>query len=247
MCCNNKKRIRLYFTLLAVCLSFICSSLAYGQAPKEIDLPVGCDWKINHEQVVYWADNHDITELAENGGIKFIKTGTTLVKVYVKEDGKIYLYQYNVHVLPVENFRSFNDRKSENVFLPVADSIQYAQRVLELVNSERAQAGCRPLKFSDILQNGATVRAQELTQLFSHTRPDGSDCTTVVSQYLGKYWLGENIAAGQTSPEEVVDSWMKSPGHRANILNAKFKEIGVGFAYKVDDKYSYYWVQIFKG
>ena len=59
--------------------------------------------------------------------------------------------------------------------------------------------------------------------------------------------LGENIAAGNPTPEEVVDSWMHSPGHRANILNKDFKELGVGYCYKDNSTYKHYWIQMFRG
>ena len=57
----------------------------------------------------------------------------------------------------------------------------------------------------------------------------------------------ENIAAGNATPEAVVDQWMHSPGHRANILNKDFKELGVGYYYKENSTYKHYWIQMFRG
>ena len=86
----------------------------------------------------------------------------------------------------------------------------------------------------------ADIRAKELVSLFSHSRPDGSDYTTVLPSGLNAW--GENVAMGQTSPEKVMESWMNSSGHRANILSSDFTLIGVGF---YESGGEYYWVQNF--
>ena len=62
----------------------------------------------------------------------------------------------------------------------------------------------------------------------------------------GTYTVGENIAAGSATPETVVKQWMNSPGHRANILNSDYEELGVGYAYKSGSEYGHYWVQMFR-
>ena len=101
-----------------------------------------------------------------------------------------------------------------------------------------------PLKLSAELQSAAAIRAEEITRRFSHTRPDGSKCSTVIPN--GKYNMGENIAAGKNTASKVVQQWMNSPGHRANILRSDYTELGVGYAYKEDSQYKHYWVQIFR-
>lgn len=120
-----------------------------------------------------------------------------------------------------------------------------AVQVLNLVNAERAKAGAAPLRLAQDLQNAAAVRAEEITRSFSHTRPDGRSCFTLVRDQ--KHTMGENIAAGSATPEAVVDQWMQSPGHRANMLNKSFKELGVGHMYKQGSKYGHYWIQMFRG
>lgn len=123
----------------------------------------------------------------------------------------------------------------------------YVDEVIRLVNIERANAGLGPLAKNDKLCQAATARASETTILFSHTRPDETQCFTVLEEYGISYMVcAENIAAGQRTPAEVVDGWMNSPGHRANILNSRVQEIGVGVVY-VEDAYHYYWVQLFRG
>lgn len=121
----------------------------------------------------------------------------------------------------------------------------FAQEVLNLVNEERAKAGAGPLRLANDLQQEANIRAEELVSLFSHTRPDGRDCFSVMRN-KGRT-CAENIAAGQQNPAEVMKSWMNSSGHRANILNSKLKELGVGFVKREGTEYDYYWVQLFRG
>ncbi|MFJ8191991.1 CAP domain-containing protein [Streptomyces sp. NPDC096094] len=104
-------------------------------------------------------------------------------------------------------------------------------QVLALVNEERASAGCSPVTANDRLTRAADDYSDVMASsgVMSHTGPDGSTMTTRV-EAAGYQWstLGENIARGQADAASVMDSWMNSPGHRANILNCSFKELGVG-------------------
>lgn len=120
----------------------------------------------------------------------------------------------------------------------------YAQRVLDLVNIERRKAGVKPLALSDELMRAAAVRSQEIIKVFSHTRPDGTSFTSIVSRHGRR--IGENIAGGYQTSEDVVDGWMHSDGHRKNILHPDFTELGVGYTYEEDSQYKHYWVQIFR-
>lgn len=121
----------------------------------------------------------------------------------------------------------------------------YAYRVLELVNIERAKVGLAPLAFAQNIMNCAQIRAAETVSLFSHTRPDGSSCFTCFTAcgVPSGAW-GENIAAGYRTPEAVVEGWMNSSGHRANILNGSFKYIGIGVK-KTSSGYGVYATQCF--
>ncbi|MFD8223083.1 CAP domain-containing protein [Streptomyces massasporeus] len=104
-------------------------------------------------------------------------------------------------------------------------------QVLTLVNKERAAAGCSPVTANDRLTRAADDYSDVMASsgVMSHTGPDGSTMTTRV-EAAGYQWstLGENIAQGQADAASVMKSWMNSPGHRANILNCSFKELGVG-------------------
>ena len=138
---------------------------------------------------------------------------------------------------------------NENYLTDSADvGSNYAQEILDLVNEERASVGLRPLKLSSTLMDGTAIRADELTEYFSHTRPNGTNCSTVVEDTYPSSYLGENIAAGQNSAEDVMDDWMHSEGHRANILKSSYTELGVGLAYVYKSEYNTnypYWVQMF--
>ena len=118
--------------------------------------------------------------------------------------------------------------------------------VLRLVNVERMNEGLAPLTMFAAMQTATDIRALEIVESFSHTRPDGTDCFTVLDE-VGVNWssVGENIAAGQQTPAAVMNSWMNSPGHRANILTAGFRHIGVGYTYSQGSSYGAYWVQLF--
>ncbi len=120
-----------------------------------------------------------------------------------------------------------------------------AEAVASLVNAARRDAGLSELELDADLCAAAQARAQEIAQSFSHTRPDGSSCFTILEEFGISYRAaGENIAMGQRTPEEVIDGWMNSSGHRANILNGTFTSIGVG--YYVDGAGAAHWVQIFQ-
>ncbi|WHM28944.1 CAP domain-containing protein [Streptomyces sp. BPPL-273] len=104
-------------------------------------------------------------------------------------------------------------------------------QVLALVNEERAAAGCSPVTANDRLTRAADDYSDVMASsgVMSHTGPDGSTMASRV-EAAGYQWstLGENIARGQADAASVMDSWMNSEGHRANILNCSFKELGVG-------------------
>lgn len=121
---------------------------------------------------------------------------------------------------------------------------KYATEVLQLINAERAKIGLSALTTTNSLSDAANLRAAEIKGLFSHTRPDGSNSFTVLDKYNINYQAaGENIAYGQKTPEAVVEAWMNSAGHRANILNSSFGKVGIG-CYVASDG-TLYWTQLF--
>ena len=123
-----------------------------------------------------------------------------------------------------------------------------AEAVLNLVNAERQKAGLKSLTLSDNLTRIAKMKAQDMADknYFSHTSPTYGSPFEMLQAFGVTYkTAGENIAAGQRTPDEVMESWMNSSGHRANILNANYTELGVG--YTTGGSYGTEWVQLFVG
>ena len=125
-----------------------------------------------------------------------------------------------------------------------AAALSYAEQIVKLVNAERAKEGLPAVQLDAQITAAANIRAREIVQQFAHTRPNGSSFYTVLKEngisYMG---CGENIAYGQRTAEEVMNGWMNSSGHRANIMNKNYKNIGVG--YYQDARGVKYWVQLF--
>ena len=117
-----------------------------------------------------------------------------------------------------------------------------ASQIVAICNEYRVAEGLEPLTEDPELDALAQIRAEEIVVYFEHERPDGSDCFTVMKDYKCTL-CGENIAAGQGNPKEVVDAWMDSEGHRANIMNKDFKRIGIG--YSAGGEFGAYWAQLF--
>ena len=123
---------------------------------------------------------------------------------------------------------------------PPTTATNEGNQVFQLVNQRRIENGLTELTYRNDIQDAANIRANEIISTFSHTRPDGSSCFTSVN--VNYYAIGENIASGQKSAAEVMNAWMNSPGHRANILSTQFTGIAVGV---VQYQGVNYWVQIF--
>lgn len=126
--------------------------------------------------------------------------------------------------------------------------IDYANQLFDLVNAERAKYSLEPFKKLDALTTAATERAWEVSRYNSHTRPDGTSCFTVLTQYgLSLNKRAENIAYFSKTPGAAFNSLMGNSSHRAPILSSRFEYMGVGFYCVYDDAsgYHYYWTQIF--
>ncbi|WP_433531928.1 CAP domain-containing protein [Micromonospora sp. CA-263727] len=127
---------------------------------------------------------------------------------------------------------------------PSTGATSEAAEVVALVNAERAKAGCDALSIDEKLMTAAQRHSQDQadTQNMSHTGSDGSDPGTRIDR-VGYAWrtYGENVAWNQKTPAAVMEAWMNSPGHKANILNCAFTEIGVGVA----SSNGPYWTQVF--
>ncbi len=117
----------------------------------------------------------------------------------------------------------------------------FAVEVLERINDIRKANGCSKLVMTKPLCIGAETRAGEIVFEQSHTRPNGEPFYTAYEWHVV---TGENLAIGQSTPEQVVSAWMASPGHKANILYGDYKTIGIACLIYEG---CYYWVQDFNG
>ncbi|WP_075036286.1 CAP domain-containing protein [Halobacillus dabanensis] len=121
----------------------------------------------------------------------------------------------------------------------------FEKQVVELTNQEREKQGLAPLKLDTELSTVAKDKSLDMQQnnYFSHNSPNHGSPFDMMNSYGIDYrTAGENIAMGQTSPEQVVEGWMNSQGHRENIMNPDFTHIGVGHAENGN-----YWTQMFIG
>ena len=129
---------------------------------------------------------------------------------------------------------------------PTGSASGSAAAVIDLVNAERAKAGCSALRSDPRLAAAAQGHSADMAarDYFSHDTPEGVSFATRISN-AGYQWSGaaENIAAGQRDAASVMSSWMNSSGHKANILNCGYQDIGVGVAAATDGKL--YWTQDF--
>lgn len=132
-----------------------------------------------------------------------------------------------------------------NTTLP-SSNLTYEQKVVELVNIERQKAGLPALKLDAAISNVARTKSKDMAtnNYFAHQSPTYGSAGDMLRQF-GISWRawGENIAARQATPEIVVNAWMNSSGHRANILSPNFNKIGVGYATNASGRP--YWTQIF--
>lgn len=122
-----------------------------------------------------------------------------------------------------------------------ANVVQVRAATLCLINAERARAGDQPLTENVMLERAAVLHSLDMAnrQYFEHVDPDGvHPDARIVQQGYPPILVGENLAWGETvksSPAVIVSMWMRSPGHRANILEPQYREIGIGMAYKAPE------------
>ena len=177
-------------------------------------------------------------------GTTIINTTTITYDVYSDGSKKEVNRSTNVSY----DYSTFNgktsDLKSEASSL-VSSSSDKLNQVVNYTNQYRSEAGVSALKYDSSLSLAATIRALEMgwANKFSHTRPDGRSCFTVLNDLgISYYTSGENIAWGYGSAKTVSEGWKKSSGHYANMVNSSFTKIGVGYASVNGNSY---WVQLF--
>ena len=172
-----------------------------------------------------------------------VKSGDTMWKLAVKyQVGTSEIIQANPQVSNPDLIYP-----GQVLTIPETDTAvtSFEQEVIRLVNAARRENGLSALTHNWELSRVARYKSQDMAhnRYFSHTSPTyGSPFQMIKNFGISYRTAGENIAAGQRTPKAVVDAWMNSSGHRANILNASYTQIGVG--YVADGNY---WTQMFIG
>lgn len=140
---------------------------------------------------------------------------------------------------------------------PTVQNLDFEKEILNLVNEIRIKHKLEPVVWQEDLARAARYHAQDMAfdDYMQHATYDLKNkrlvkvCGTFdrIEKFIEMSYLAENISAGRTTAKATVGSWMKSTGHRENILNPNFKYLGVGYVYKENTEYFYYWVQDFGG
>lgn len=149
---------------------------------------------------------------------------------------------------PASEDPTSEDSSGEDPFAQFTeDQLAAMNEVLDLVNAARTDAGLDALELDPTLCGAAQVRAAECVGSFSHTRPNGTRYNTAITEAgLTATYTGENVATGYTTAKQVVDAWMKSEGHKANILNEHYTTLGVGLEANTGNRYrGFAWAQLF--
>ncbi|MCQ2308189.1 MAG: SafA/ExsA family spore coat assembly protein [Bacteroidales bacterium] len=166
-----------------------------------------------------------------------VQSGDTMWKIAVR-------YQVGCQEIIDANSQVSNPNliyPGQKLNIPVQERA-YEQEVLDLVNAERAKTGVAPVKLNWELSRVARFKSEDMLNsgYFSHTSPTYGSPFKMMNDFGIRYnSAAENIAKGQRSSSEVMDAWMNSSGHRSNILNGKYTEMGIG-------KAGNYWTQMFK-
>lgn len=179
------------------------------------------------KSVTWQTSNAEVATVSTSGLVSAKSSGSVTITV-ISKDGE------------------FKDSITLSIKSAVSTTPQsdWKLEVTRLTNIEREKAGKSILKYNNYIAAGAQTRSEELVVSFSHTRPDGSRFFTVFDDPDFSYrYIGENLALGYKSPAEVVAAWMKSEGHRKNLLSDNYSDIGVGITKGENGRY--HWAQIF--
>ncbi len=210
----------------------------YGMADCDINTVInnGSCRGSNGRYTITYGNSSDINSILESFGLGSQNTQKQDAESKpVQEDS-------NTNTDTVNSVPADTTTVKDNASYSVSD---YEREVADLVNEIRAEYGLNPLTLNSELSAVARTKSEDMrdNHYFSHTSPTyGSPFDMMKSFGISYRTAGENIAMGQRTPEEVVNAWMNSEGHRANILNASFTEIGVGYAANGN-----YWTQMFIG
>lgn len=211
-------------TLTAICATFLLAApIQIASAATNTTEGNSVKQTTNCKVYYKWSNNH-------KWNIQFPQASTPSKETPTTNNN-------NTATTPNNNQSSQNEKPatpptSSKPSTTTSDVNAFEQEVVKLTNAERTKAGLSPLQTDDKLMAAAREKSQDMqsNNYFSHTSPTfGSPFDRMKALGIAYKSAGENIAQGQRSPQEVVQAWMDSPGHRANILNGKFTHIGVGY------------------
>lgn len=151
--------------------------------------------------------------------------------------------------IPIQNSNIKPSMKNTPAVTPqlLAQSDFQAQ-LLQLLNAERQKIGAPPLRISSQLAQAAQRHADDMANnnFLSHEGSDGSTMESRIQETGYAFSaIAENVAGGQPTPESVIQTWLNSSGHRRNMLNPEYTEIGIGYATNSSSQYTHYWTQVF--
>lgn len=172
-----------------------------------------------------------------------VKRGDSLWKIAISY--QVGLSEIKAANPTIKNYALIYPGQIINIPTRDATADAYEREVVRLVNVERAKAGLPALEYDWQLSRVARYKSEDMQKnnYFAHTSPTyGSPFNMMKSFGISYRTAGENIARGYSTPAAVVEGWMNSPGHRANILNSSFTHMGVGYV-----KIGSYWTQMFVG
>lgn len=126
--------------------------------------------------------------------------------------------------------------------LSEADLASFPEETAVLLNEFRAENGLAPLKLAPVLLDASHTRGMEQQQLYGHDRPDGRSWVTILDEYGldSNCYAAENVAAGYTTPEDVMEAWKNSPSHRSAMLGEHYQYVGIGVNNMENDPNQYY-------
>lgn len=222
----------IFLTIFIYALTIINTGQAYD---LEENVSTNHYWGLNqNENMRYSLSDYNKAIVVKHNGrdvVKLLQPGDLIVYCQ-KLNGNSRIYQIMLHI------------SGAAIDGSLIDSATFEEECLNFVNQYRENAGLSPLRLSSELSYAASIRTKEITAVFEHKRPNGTDCFTVLPR--GEYsYVGENIACNYGTPSAVIQGWIDSPAHRANILDPNFTEMGIAVYCNPQLEYNTYWVQFF--
>ena len=199
------------------------------------------------KKVSFESSDSSIASVNESGKVTAKKKGAVILKA--KANGVEAKCELTIKNIPATAktekkvvVNSVTNKKEEIVVIKPEETGEFdldnAKKAFQLQNQKRREAGIKELSWNQNLYNDGKIRSKEIGEKFSHTRPNGQSCFTVVSGHYKT--LGENIADGYKTPSSVIQGWYNSQGHKENILNSHFTSGAI-------IKYKNQWVALFAG